>query len=97
MIMEKLSDAQINESLKQLKGWEYKNGMISKSFKFHDFTETFSIMTRIAFECEKQNHHPNWENVYNNLTIKLNTHDVDGITQNDFSLAKSIEKIVNRE
>ena len=51
-------------------------------------------MTHIAFECEKQNHHPNWENVYNSLTIKLSTHDADSITQKDIDLAKSIEKIV---
>ncbi|UII80156.1 4a-hydroxytetrahydrobiopterin dehydratase [Flagellimonas sp. CMM7] len=95
--MEKLSAAQIEEFLKNLNGWAYDDGMIWKSFKFQDFKDTFSVMTRIAFECEKQNHHPNWENVYNNLTIKLNTHDVGGITLNDFNLAKSIEKIVNNK
>lgn len=95
--MEKLSTIQIEELLKHLSGWVYENGMISKSFKFHDFKKAFSIMTHIAFECEKQNHHPNWENVYNSLTIKLNTHDVGGVTQNDFNLAKSIEKIINNK
>ncbi len=92
--MEKLSLEQIEASLKHLNGWSYENGMISKSYTFQDFTETFAVMTHIAFECEKQNHHPNWENVYNNLTIRLNTHDVGGITQNDFDLAQSIERIV---
>lgn len=95
--MEKLSIDQIEEFLKDIDGWAYMDGAIWKSFKFQDFKDTFSIMTRIAFECEKQNHHPNWENVYNNLTIKLNTHDVGGITQNDFNLAKSIERIVNNK
>ena len=52
-------------------------------------------MTRIAFECEAQNHHPDWSNVYNSLYIRLNTHDVGGITSNDFKLAESIENIVN--
>ena len=52
-------------------------------------------MTRIAFECEQQNHHPDWSNVYSSLNIRLNTHDVGGITENDFKLAESIEKIVN--
>ncbi|MEZ4811352.1 MAG: 4a-hydroxytetrahydrobiopterin dehydratase [Allomuricauda sp.] len=91
--MEKLSVSQIEEKLKQLKGWAYKDGMLCKSFKFKDFKEAFSIMTRIAFECEKLNHHPNWENVYNNLTVKLNTHDANGITQKDFDLAQRIEAI----
>ncbi len=92
--MEKLTETQINESLKQLEGWAFDGETIHKSFKFNDFKETFSLMTQIAFECEELNHHPNWENVYNNLTIKLNTHDADGITKKDFELAEAIEKII---
>ena len=94
--MEKLSADKIEESLATLKGWAFKDGMIEKSFKFKDFKEAFSTMTRIAFECEQQHHHPNWENVYNNLTIKLNTHDAGGVTQKDIDLAKTIENIVNK-
>ncbi|MFC4219073.1 4a-hydroxytetrahydrobiopterin dehydratase [Flagellimonas marina] len=93
--MEKLNTAKIEESLKNLSGWSLKNDMIEKSFKFKNFKEAFSVMTRIAFECEQQNHHPNWENVYNNLTIKLNTHDAGGVTEKDIHLAKTIENIVN--
>lgn len=54
-------------------------------------------MTRIAFECEAQNHHPDWQNVYNTLSIRLNTHDADGVTEKDFKLAKSIEEIIESE
>lgn len=93
--MEKLNTAKIEESLKNLSGWSLKNDMIEKSFKFKNFKEAFSVMTRIAFECEQQNHHPNWENVYNNLTIKLNTHDAGGVTEKDIHLAQTIENIVN--
>ncbi|WP_422861114.1 4a-hydroxytetrahydrobiopterin dehydratase [Flagellimonas sp. W118] len=92
--MEKLDLSQIEHQLEHLDGWTYENGSICKSFVFKDFKEAFSIMTRIAFEAEQQNHHPNWENVYNQLTVKLNTHDAGGITQYDFNLAKSIENIV---
>ncbi len=92
--MEKLSPTQIEASLKNLDGWSFENGSICKSYKFKDFKEAFSVMTRIAFEAEQQNHHPNWENVYNQLTIKLNTHDAGGITQYDFDLATAIEQIV---
>ena len=70
--------------------------MIEKSFTFTDFKEAFSVMTHIAFECERQQHHPNWENVYNSLTIKLNTHDAGGVTQKDIDLANSIEEIVGQ-
>ena len=91
--MEKLNDNQVLEALATLDGWTLSNGMITKSYKFKDFKEAFSVMTHIAFECEAMNHHPDWENVYNQLTIKLNTHDVGGITQNDLDLAHRIESI----
>ncbi|MGX1930640.1 4a-hydroxytetrahydrobiopterin dehydratase [Flagellimonas sp. 2504JD4-2] len=94
--MEKLNSDQIQKQLENLSGWTYEDGSICKSYVFKDFKQAFSIMTRIAFEAEQQNHHPNWENVYNQLTIKLNTHDVGGITQNDFDLATVIEQIVNQ-
>ncbi|MFD2099165.1 4a-hydroxytetrahydrobiopterin dehydratase [Flagellimonas iocasae] len=94
--MKKLSNTEITNALKELPGWSHQEDHIEKSFKFMDFKEAFSIMTRIAFECEQQNHHPNWENVYNNLTIKLNTHDAGGVTEKDIRLAQTIESIVNK-
>jgi len=93
--MEKLSEKEITGRLKELAGWEYNDGAIERNYKFKNFKDAFSTMTRIAFECEAQNHHPDWSNVYNSLNIRLNTHDVGGITSNDFKLAKSIENIVN--
>ena len=95
--MEKLSEEEITNRLKELPGWEYKDAAIERAYKFKNFKDAFSIMTRIAFECEAQNHHPDWSNVYNSLNIRLNTHDVGGITNNDFELAKSIENIVNNK
>jgi 4a-hydroxytetrahydrobiopterin dehydratase len=93
--MEKLSEEEITGRLKELAGWEYNDGAIERNYKFKNFKDAFSTMTRIAFECEAQNHHPDWSNVYNSLNIRLNTHDVGGITGNDFKLAESIENIVN--
>ena len=52
-------------------------------------------MSHVAFECEAQNHHPEWSNVYNTLNIRLTTHDAGGVTEKDVALAKSIEKIVS--
>ncbi|MBO0340168.1 MAG: 4a-hydroxytetrahydrobiopterin dehydratase [Bacteroidota bacterium] len=92
--MKKLNTNEIEEALKNLSGWALKDEMIEKSFTFKDFKEAFSVMTHIAFECEQQNHHPNWENVYNSLSIKLSTHDAGGVTQKDIDLAKTIENIV---
>ncbi|MEO0527749.1 MAG: 4a-hydroxytetrahydrobiopterin dehydratase [Bacteroidota bacterium] len=94
--MEKLSEEQIVKKLNTLNGWQYIDGAIENSFTFHNFKEAFATMTRIAFECEAQNHHPDWSNVYNSLKIRLNTHDANGITQNDFDLALMIDKIVDQ-
>ena len=93
--MKKLKPEEIQDKLVGLPNWHYEDGSICKTFLFKDFKEAFSVMTHIAFECEAQQHHPEWENVYNKLHIKLNTHDAGGITQFDFDLAKTIESIVN--
>ncbi|MEO1486106.1 MAG: 4a-hydroxytetrahydrobiopterin dehydratase [Bacteroidota bacterium] len=92
--MEKLNTSEIETQLNALDGWSYDSESIHKTYTFSDFKAAFSVMTRIAFECEAMNHHPNWENVYNRLTIHLNTHDAGGVTALDFELAKRIESIV---
>ncbi len=92
--MEKLSEQEIEKKLKAVEGWEYVDGAIETSFEFENFKEAFAAMTRIAFECEAQNHHPDWGNVYNNLHIRLNTHDAGGVTEKDFNLAQTIDHII---
>lgn len=93
--MEKLSERTIEERLDKFEGWDYVDGAIEASFKFKDFREAFSVMTLIAFECDAQNHHPDWNNVYNSLNIRLSTHDAGGVTEKDFKLAHSIEEIID--
>jgi len=93
--MEKLNDRTIEERLDKLEGWDYIDGAIEASFQFKDFREAFSVMTKIAFECEEQQHHPDWCNVYNRLKIRLNTHDAGGITEKDFKLAHGIWEIIH--
>jgi 4a-hydroxytetrahydrobiopterin dehydratase len=95
--MQKLNLVEIEKKLEQLEGWEYIDGAIETSFEFENFKEAFSVMTRIAFECEAQGHHPDWSNVYNSLHIRLNTHDAEGVTEKDFKLAKTIEGIIDSE
>lgn len=75
--------------------WVEKNNKLKKTFKFSDFQEAFAFMTRVAFLAEKQNHHPNWSNVYNTVEIELSTHDAGNIvTEKDHKLAKAIDKIL---
>ena len=93
--MSKLSEGDIQKRLKDLDGWEYKEDAIHTSFEFENFKEAFSVMVRIAFEAEAQQHHPEWSNVYNQLSISLSTHDAGGITEKDFKLAQTIEEIVD--
>ncbi len=74
--------------------WEEKNNLLTKTFEFKNFQEAFSFMTRVAFLSEAMNHHPNWSNVYNKVTIDLTTHDAGNIvTEKDRKLAEAIDKI----
>lgn len=95
--MSTLSEKQISEKLKDLDGWQFNDNAIHTKLEFEDFKETFSIMTRIAFEAEAQQHHPDWTNAYNTLSISLTSHDAGGVTEKDFKMAKTIESIIDTE
>ena len=74
--------------------WTEKNKKLSRTFKFKDFVEAFSFMTRVALIAEKMNHHPHWTNTYNSVKIQLSTHDAgDIVTDKDRKLAASIDKV----
>ncbi len=91
--MMKLSSEQILEQLKSLRGWSIKDEKLHKDFEFESFNQAFGFMTRAAMEIEKMNHHPEWFNVYNKLTVDLMTHDAGGITENDVQLAKILNSL----
>jgi len=91
--MIRLSDEQIKTELKELSGWSVVNGKLHKDFVFDDFVEAFGFMTRAAIHIEKMNHHPEWFNVYNKLSVDLTTHDAGGITQNDIVLARTLNSL----
>lgn len=92
--MSKLSEHDIEKRLLQFADWDYYDNAIHAEFEFDSFKDCFSAMSRIAFECEALNHHPNWSNVFNILTISLSTHSENGVTEKDFKLADAIESIV---
>lgn len=95
--MDKLSEKDIQKKLEKLPNWEYLENALETTLEFATFRDCFSIMTRIAFEVEAQNHHPEWFNVYNKLSIRLSTHDAAGVTEKDFKLAHTIEGIITNE
>ena len=92
--MMRLSESDIDEELKKLSGWNVKDGKLHKEFKFDNFNQAFGFMTRAAMEIEKMNHHPEWFNVYNRITVELTTHDAGGITKNDVNLARILNSLV---
>lgn len=89
----RLSDEQIKTELTRLSGWSVVNGKLHKDFVFDDFVEAFGFMTRAAIHIEKMNHHPEWFNVYNKISVDLTTHDAGGITQNDIALARTLNSL----
>jgi len=95
--MNKLTQDDIEKRLLRFPDWDYYENAIHAEFEFDNFKDCFSAMSRIAFECEALNHHPNWANVYNTLNISLSTHDANGVTEKDFELAQAIENIVEVE
>ena len=92
--MEIISGKQLSDLLLSKKlEWKIIGDTIQREFVFENFIEAFGFMTRVAILAEKQNHHPEWSNVYNKVTITLTTHDAGGVTEKDLKLASSIKKL----
>jgi 4a-hydroxytetrahydrobiopterin dehydratase len=92
--MKAFSKTEVKELLAaKLKSWSFDGIYITRNFKFKTFVNAFSFMTAVALEAEKMDHHPEWSNIYNSVTINLNTHDAHGITHKYFDLAQSIERL----
>ena len=94
-MVDKLSDADRTVALGRLKGWSYdaQANAVVQDFKFKDFSEAFAFMTRVALLAQSANHHPEWSNVYNKVSIRLTTHDAGGVTAKDIVLAEAIDKL----
>jgi 4a-hydroxytetrahydrobiopterin dehydratase len=92
-MVEKLTGAQRREALAALPGWEDVAGRdaIRKGFTFKNFNEAWGMMSRVALQAERMDHHPEWSNVYNRVEITLATHDAGGVTERDIKLARFIE------
>ena len=94
--MAKLTTKERDKALGGLNGWVYDEAAdaISHDFKFKDFSEAFAFMTRVALLAQAADHHPEWSNVYNKVTITLTTHDAGGVTAKDAELAAKIDKLL---
>ena len=94
---ERLSDTERKTMLDPLleTGWHLLDGRdaITKTYAFSDFTEAFAFMTRAAMWAEKWNHHPEWTNIWNRVTVTLTTHDVGGLSAQDVKLARKLDQL----
>jgi len=86
-------------ALAQLPGWRRGEGpreVITRTYVFADFNAAFGFMTRVALMADKMDHHPEWSNVYNRVEVTLTTHDAEGVTGLDLSLAQFMEAVAVR-
>jgi 4a-hydroxytetrahydrobiopterin dehydratase len=89
----KLEPRDINARLASVRGWTIANGKLHKEFQFEDFVQAFGFMSSVALIAESMNHHPEWFNVYNKVTVDLNTHSAGGISELDFEFAGKVDAL----
>ncbi len=91
----KLAPAELAATLASLPGWTHspqRGGLIAREFVFGDFAQAFGFMAQVALHAERMNHHPEWTNVYNRVSVTLTTHDVDGLSARDAELARVMDR-----
>ncbi len=91
-----LTDSELKSALAGLSGWTVINHKLHREYRFPDFTHAFGFMATAATAIERMNHHPEWFNVYNRVTVDLSTHDCGGITHKDLDLAILLDSIARR-
>ncbi len=91
----KLTDAERAALPATLPQWRLVPGRdaIQRDFAFRDFVEAWGFMARVALLAEKQDHHPEWSNVWNRVSIRLSTHDAGGLSARDIALAQAIDRL----
>jgi 4a-hydroxytetrahydrobiopterin dehydratase len=93
MAISKLSTGEVQARLAGRASWTLVDGKLHRELTFRDFVEAFGFMARVALVAEKLDHHPEWRNVWNRVTIDLSTHDAGGISERDFALAERIDQL----
>lgn len=88
-----VTEQQLQSFLAEQSHWILQNGKLHREYSFLDFIEAFGFMTQVALLAERHEHHPEWSNVYNKVSVDLVTHEAGGITERDFLLAQNMEDI----
>jgi 4a-hydroxytetrahydrobiopterin dehydratase len=94
-VARKLTDAEIQAALPKVPHWRLAADRLQRDFEFGDFAEAWGFMSSVALAAEAMNHHPDWSNSWNKVTIELVTHSSDGVTERDVELAQKISQIFN--
>ena len=90
--------AEIQEALRELPGWSVANGKLYRRYAFESFGKALGWMVSAGIEAEKMDHHPEWSNVYNRVTVYLATHDLgDEISPLDLELAARMERLAGSQ
>ena len=91
-----LTPAEIALLCEQLPSWSLQEGKLHRELRFADFSEAFGFMTRVALAAEQLNHHPEWSNVWNRVSLHLTTHDCGGLSNLDLALARRIDALAGQ-
>jgi len=94
--MPKLDAEQIDELRRDLPLWQADSDSLFRELAFADFKQAFAFMTEVAGEADRADHHPDWSNVYNTVSVLLTTHDAGGVTEKDVALARFIDEAAGR-
>ncbi len=96
MATAKLPPEEVERRLAELDGWTIRSGKLHKDFTFDSFVRAFGFMSSVALVAESMDHHPEWFNVYNRVSIDLTTHEAGGISHKDFELAARADELAPR-
>jgi 4a-hydroxytetrahydrobiopterin dehydratase len=94
--MDTLLPVEIEALVAELPAWSLRDGKLHREFVFPDFVHAFGFMATAAIAIERMNHHPEWSNVWNRVTVDLTTHDAGGITAKDAALARLLETLAGK-
>jgi 4a-hydroxytetrahydrobiopterin dehydratase len=95
MKVSKLSDKEVQAQLQELPRWTLRAGKLHREYKFGGFAEAFGFMSSCALVAQRQDHHPEWSNVFDRVVVDLTTDDAGGISTFDFALATEMEKLAH--
>ena len=93
----KLTDDELKTGLEELVEWDLLDRKLHRQLKFGSFAEAIGWMTTVAIYADKIDHHPEWSNVYNRVTVDLITHDLYAVSTLDLALARYMERMFRAE